>query len=137
MRKRSWDTEAARAMYDDGKSDGEISRALGISRNTVYHWRFVQGLPSNTMPGWPTGKARQADAKAAVPPSSRPSPPSRPLALPTMKGPIELSVELDGRAFALRTPDLEGAAWIHKYAGHLLEDMGRTAAKRKEETDDG
>lgn len=48
MRKQSWDTETARAMYDAGKSDPEIAKALGISRNTVYHWRFVQNLPSNT-----------------------------------------------------------------------------------------
>lgn len=131
MGKRSWDTEAARAMYDDGKSDGEIARALGIHRNAVYHWRFVQGLPSNTMPGWPTRESKEAGAKAAVPPPA--SPPSRPLALPAMKGPVELSVELDGRAFALRAPDLEGAAWIHEYAGRLLEDMRRISGNGKDE----
>lgn len=49
---------------------------------------------------------------------------------------MELSVELDGRAFALRAQDLDGAAWIHEYAGRLLADMGRIAEKLKEEADD-
>lgn len=125
MKKISWDTEAARAMYDAGKSDREIAEVLGISRNTVYHWRFVQNLPSNTRK---VERQKKTEPKAA---------PSRPLALPAMKGPVELSVELDGRAFALRAPDLEGAAWIHGYAGQLLEGMGRIAAKLKEEANNG
>ncbi len=120
MKKQSWDTEAARAMYDAGKSDREIAEALGVSRNTVYHWRFVQNLPSNTRKA---ERPKEAEPKA---------PPPRPLALPVTKGPVELSVELDGRAFALRAPDLEGASCIHAYAGRLLEDMGRIAAEREE-----
>lgn len=128
MKKQSWDTATARAMYDAGKSDREIAEALGINRNAVYHWRFVQKLPSNTR-----------KPKAVPKPESEPMPmptPVRPLTLPVPKGPVELSVELDGRAFALRAPDLDGAAWIHEYAGRLLGDMGRIAAKLKEETDD-
>lgn len=122
MRKQSWDTETARAMYNAGKSDPEIAKALGISRNTVYHWRFVQNLPSNTRKA-----ERPKEAELKAPP---------PLALPVAKGPVEMSVEMDGRAFALRAPDLEGAAWIHSYAGRLLEDMGQIAMKLKEEMDD-
>lgn len=45
-------------------------------------------------------------------------------------------VEMDGHAFALRAPDLEGAERIYEYAGQLLKDMGQAAAKLKEETDD-
>lgn len=45
---------------------------------------------------------------------------------------MELSVELDGKSFALRAPDLEGAAWIHAYAGRLLEDMRQIAMNLKE-----
>lgn len=124
MRKQSWDTAAARAMYDSGKSDREIAEALGISQNAVYHWRFVQNLPSNTRKA---EKRKEPEPRAA---------PSRALALPATKGPVELSVELDGRAFALRAQDLDGAAWIHEYAGRLLADMGRIAEKLKEEADD-
>ena len=120
MKKISWDTEAARAMYDAGKSDREIAEALGISRNTVYHWRFIQNLPPNTRKA---GRPKETEPKASPP---------RPLALPVAKGPMKMDV----RAFALRAPDLEGAAWIHEYAGQLLKDVGRIAAKLKEGTDD-
>ena len=68
------------------------------------------------------------------PPARLPS--ARSLAFPAMKGPVELSVELDGHAFALRAPDLEGAERIYEYAGELLKDMGQ-AAKLKEEIDHG
>ena len=56
---------------------------------------------------------------------------------PAMKGPVELSVEMDGHAFALRAPDLEGAAQIYEYAGRLLEDVKQAAAKLKEGTESG
>lgn len=45
-------------------------------------------------------------------------------------------MELDGWAFALRAPDLESAAWIHEYAGRLLEELGQIAVKLKEEMND-
>ena len=41
---------------------------------------------------------------------------------------------MGGRAFTLRAPDLEGAAWIHEYAGQLLGDMGRIAAHLQQGT---
>ena len=37
--------------------------------------------------------------------------------------PVDLSVELNGCAFALRAPNLEAAARVHACAGKLLEDM--------------
>ena len=43
--------------------------------------------------------------------------------------PVELSVELDGHAFSLQAPSLEGAVWILEYAGRMLEDL----AGRKED----
>lgn len=46
-------------------------------------------------------------------------------------------MELDGHAFALRAPDLEGAARIYEYAGRLLEDVKQAAAKLKEGTESG
>lgn len=133
MRRRGWDTEKARALYDQKLSDAEIAGSVGTTAPAVASWRRGLGLPANqTLP--PPSQSENPEPKAAPPPPA--SPPPRPLALPVMKGPMELSVEIDGRAFALRAPDLDGAAWIHQYAGRLLEDMGRLAAKRKGETDD-
>ena len=89
--------------------------------------------------GLPTNLERHPPPQEDPEPKAAPlpSPPSRTLALPARKGPVELSVEMDGRAFALRAPDLEGAAWIHEYAGRLLGDMGRLAAKLEEGTSHG
>lgn len=50
---------------------------------------------------------------------------------------MELSVEMDGHAFALRAPDLEGAERIYEYAGLLLKDISQAAAKLKEGTERG
>lgn len=128
MKRREWDTEKARTLYDQKLSDAEIAGKVGATPSAVAYWRRGLGLPANP-------ERRPPSQPEDPEPKTVPSPP-RSLALPTVKGPVELSVELDGRAFALRAPDLEGAAWIHEYAGHLLEDMGRTAEKLKEETDD-
>ncbi len=38
-----------------------------------------------------------------------------------------MSVELNGCSFALRAPDLEGAARAYEYAGQLLKDMAKAA----------
>lgn len=129
MRKRSWDTEAARAMYDAGKSDREIAETLGIHRNTVYHWRFVQNLPSNTRKA---ERPKEAEPKAPPP---RPSPLPRPLRLPTNEDPVDLSIRLDdGRwAFSIRAPDFDGVQAIYALAGTALEDMLRIFESGKDE----
>lgn len=130
MKRREWDAEKARALYDQKLSDAEIAGEVGTTASAVSFWRRGLGLPANPGQRPPS----QGIAKPAPPPPS--TPPPRPLALPSVKGPLELSVEMDGKAFALRAPDLEGAAWIHEYAGRLLEEMGQITAKLKEEMDD-
>lgn len=114
MKRREWGTEKAKTLYDQKLSDVEIAGEVGATASAVAYWRRGLGLPANL----------------------ERHPPSQPLALLTKKGPVELSVEMGGRAFTLRAPDLEGAAWIYEYAGRLLEDMGQIAMKLKEEMDD-
>ena len=131
MKRRGWDTEKAKTLYDQKLSDAEIAGEVGATASAVAYWRRGLGLPTNLERHPPP----QEDPEPKAAPL--PSPPSRTLALPARKGPVELSVEMDGRAFALRAPDLEGAAWIHEYAGRLLGDMGRLAAKLEEGTSHG
>lgn len=131
MKRRGWDTEKAKTLYDQKLSDAEIAGEVGATASAVAYWRRGLGLPTNLERHPPP----QEDPEPKAAPL--PSPPSRTLALPARKGPVELSVEMDGRAFALRAPDLEGAAWIHEYAGRLLGDMRQAAAKLKEGIDDG
>ena len=133
MKRREWDTEKAKALYDQKLSDVEIAGRVGATASAVAYWRRGLGLPANQELRPPPLGA--LGAKPAPPPPV--SPPSRPLALPAMKGPVELSVEMDGHAFALRAPDLEGAAQIYEYAGRLLEDVKQAAAKLKEGTESG
>lgn len=45
-------------LYDAGKNDTEIARALGIKRNTVTVWRRYRNLPSNHPAYAPTAKSR-------------------------------------------------------------------------------
>lgn len=131
MKRREWDTDKAKALYDQKLSDAEIAGRVGTTASAVAYWRRGLGLPAN--PGQHPPPQEEPEPKVIPPPPA--APPSRPLALPSVKGPVELSVELDGRAFALRAPDLEGAAWIHEYAGRLLEELGQIAVKLKEEMD--
>ena len=133
MKRREWDTEKAKTLYDQKLSDVEIAGRVGATASAVAYWRRVLGLPANQELRPPPLEA--LGSKPAPPPPV--SPPSRPLALPAMKGPVELSVEMDGHAFALRAPDLEGAAQIYEYAGRLLEDVKQAAAKLKEGTESG
>ena len=125
MKRREWDTEKAKALYDQKLSDAEIAGEIGATASAVAYWRRGLGLPANLERHPPP---QDPEPKAAP----FPFPPSQPLALLTKKGPVELSVEMDGRAFTLRAQDLEGAAWIHEYAGRLLGDMGRIAAELEE-----
>lgn len=106
MKRREWNTDKAKTLYDEKMSDAEIAGRVGTTASAVAYWRRGLGLPAN--PGQHPPPQEEPEPKVIPPPPA--SHPSRPLALPSVKGPLELSVELDGRAFALRAPDLDGAA---------------------------
>lgn len=131
MKERSWDTEKARTLYDQGLSDGEIAAEVGSTTGAVGFWRRKLGLPANqahkTAPKAPPPKESPPES----PPEESPLP-ERPLSLPKVKGPLELSVEIKDCAFAVRAPDLEGLAWIYDYAGKLLREMTTEAEKTEE-----
>lgn len=52
-----WDKRLARRLYDEGKSDGQIATAVGISTGAVLFWRRSQNLPANSR------KGRHAESK--------------------------------------------------------------------------
>lgn len=66
VKKRSWDTSKAKALYDEKKTDSEIAEAVGVTRSTICAWRRELQLPPN-------------------PPSAAPSPPASPP--PRLPGP--------------------------------------------------
>jgi len=118
MKGRGWDTEKAMALYNEGKTDQEIAEAVFVHRATVGLWRRTRGLP----PNW----GREKAAKASAPPASSPPAPER---SGVSSDEVKLSVELNGCAFALRAPTLEGAAWAYEYAGRLLDFIKKAAVK--------
>ncbi len=125
MKRREWDTEKAKDLYYQGLSDAEIAGKVGATATAVAYWRRGLKLPAN--PERRPPPQEEPKERPEAPPLH--SSPARPLALPMVKGPIALSVELEDRAFALRAPNLEGAAQIYEYAGRLLENMRRTAGE--------
>ncbi len=135
MKGRSWDTEKAMALYNEGKTDRQIAEAVFVSPGVIGIWRRKQGLPSNRESREKQIAADLSDAPRPMPAPPAPvlSPPAeRPLALHKAREHVELSVDLNGCAFALCAPNLEGAAWVFESAGRLLSDM-RKAAEVKHE----
>lgn len=52
------DKARVREMYDEGKNDYEIAKALGCSTNAIFNWRKKNGLPANAAAPR-KGKARE------------------------------------------------------------------------------
>ena len=44
------DTPEAMALYEDGKSDGEIAKFAGVTVQTVFRWRKARKLPTKWSP---------------------------------------------------------------------------------------
>lgn len=143
----SWDTEQARALCEEGRTDREIGEALGVAPSTVCKWRKAEGLPSSR---WRNvskepGPAERLPEQRTEPPPAQPEEAgaraeSEPLtrALPASgvpaagAGPIALSLEFQGCAFSLWAADLAGAARVYQFAGRVLDDMSHTYERRKE-----
>lgn len=127
MKKRTWDAERARALYDEGWTDARISAEVGVKPSAVAFWRRGLKLPANSehRPPPETGaeSVPEKQPPAALRPEAAPAGENSPLTLRALTGPVSFSVELHGCALTLRAPDLEGAVWMHKYAGQLLKEL--------------
>ncbi len=53
-----FDTEKARALYEQGLNDRQIAEAVNVSANTVNRWRTANGLMKTAKPGIDEEKAR-------------------------------------------------------------------------------
>ena len=81
MKRRGWDTERARTLYDEKLSDAEIAGRVGTTASAVAYWRRGLGLPANPerrSPPAPEDPASNAPPLADAPP--------RPLAVPVGRG---------------------------------------------------
>lgn len=112
MRRRDWDTEKAKALYDQKLTDAEIAGEVGTTASAVAFWRRSLGLPAN--PGQHSPPWEEPKSKAA--PSPPVSPPSQPPVLPANGGPPEpggvLAVRRErSRALFLLTRVLWSCRW--------------------------
>ena len=57
-KKEKFDWSIARRLYDEGKNDGEIGKAMGINPRSVKSWRNRNDLPANTGTG---GRQKELD----------------------------------------------------------------------------
>ncbi len=71
MKRREWDTDKAKALYDQKLSDAGIAGKVGTTASAVANWRRSLGLPANREMCSP--HLETPELKAAPPPP-RPSP---------------------------------------------------------------
>ena len=122
---RTWDTDRARALYDEGLPDAKIAAEVGTTKSAVAFWRRKQGLQSNKERKKESGASETAEASF-----SAGSPIQRSLVLPAPAGMVELSIQADGCMISLRAPNLEAAEAIYNCAGGLLKDMAKAVRRR-------
>lgn len=121
MKRRGWDTEEAKALYNQKLSDHEIAGKVGATASAVASWRQGLGLPANPARHPPPQEEPQSKA-APSPPSILPP---RPPELPANGAPVELSIRLDDGKWELsiKAPNLDGTRDIYALAGMILENM--------------
>ena len=66
-----FDTDRARQLLTEGKTDLEAAEMLGITKQTFSSWRRAMGLPVNTEPRQPVRRKRAAPGPAPAVPASR------------------------------------------------------------------
>ena len=66
-----FDTDRARQLLTEGKTDLEAAEMLGITKQTFSSWRRAMGLPVNTEPRQPVRRKKAAPGPAPAVPASR------------------------------------------------------------------
>ena len=84
MKRRGWDTEKEKALYDLKLSDTEIAGKVGATASAVAFWRRGLGLPVN-LGRHPPSRPEIPEPKAAPPPARLPAVPDP--GAPEHKGP--------------------------------------------------
>lgn len=74
MKRREWDTEKAKALYDQKLSDAEIAGRVGTTASAVACWRRGLGLPANPGQHPPPQEEPEPKEIPPLPPPLRPGP---------------------------------------------------------------
>ena len=148
MKRRTWDENRARQLYEEGKSDVDIADMVGATASAIAAWRRLNRLTSQNPPGRKSSAPAPIDAPTQTPvkvplaPIAAPPPEPKPVAgipveetrpvaekkpLPAKEsrikqsdGPVELALSIAGCACELTAPDIASAVWM---AEHLCDSL--------------
>lgn len=148
MKRRTWDENRARQLYEEGKSDVDIADMVGATAGAIAAWRSRNRLTSQNPPGRRSSAPAPIDAPTpapvkeslapiAVPPpepkpaadisveETRPVAEKKPISTKERRikqpgGPVELALSIAGCACELTAPDIASAVWM---AEHLCDSL--------------
>ena len=148
MKRRTWDENRARQLYEEGKSDVDIADMVGATAGAITAWRRQNRLTSQNPPRCRSSAPAPIDAptptpaKAPLAPSAAPPPEPKPVAvipveetrpvaekkpLPAKEsrikqpdGPVKLALSVAECTCELTAPDIASAVWM---AEHLCDSL--------------
>lgn len=148
MKRRTWDENRARQLYEEGKSDVDIADMVGATASAIAAWRRQNRLTSQNPPRCRSSAPAPIDAptptpaKAPLAPIAAPPPEPKPVAgipveetrpaaekksLPAKEsrikqpdGPVDLALSIAGCTCKLTAPDIASAVWM---AEHLCDSL--------------
>ena len=123
MKRRTWDEDRARQLYEEGKSDIDIADLVGASAGAITAWRYRNHLRSKN----PPVHRAPVPQNPAPPAMEEPSPKEETPAVmelpntPQPHGPVDLSISIAGCTCSLAAPDQASAVWIAQQLCGIVE----------------
>jgi hypothetical protein len=145
MKRRTWDENRARQLYEEGKSDVDIADMVGATASAIAAWRRLNRLTSQSPPGRKSSApapVKESLAPIAVPPpepkpaadisveEDRPATVKKPIPEKEHRtkqpdGPVKLAFSLAGCTCELTAPDIASAAWMAEHLCDSLKLIGK------------
>jgi len=153
MKRRTWDENRARQLYEEGKSDVDIADMVGATAGAIAAWRSRNRLTSQNSPGRISSAPAPLDAptpepvKDSLAPITVPPPEPKPVAdisveedrpatvkkpLPAKEsrikqpdGPVDLALSIAGCTCKLTAPDIASAVWMAEHLCDSLKLIGK------------
>lgn len=153
MKRRTWDENRARQLYEEGKSDVDIADMVGATAGAIAAWRSRNRLTSQNSSGRISSAPAPLDAptpepvKDSLAPITVPPPEPKPVAdisveedrpatvkkpLPAKEsrikqpdGPVDLALSIAGCTCKLTAPDIASAVWMAEHLCDSLKLIGK------------
>lgn len=153
MKRRTWDENRARQLYEEGKSDVDIADMVGATAGAIAAWRSRNRLTSQNSPGRRSSASAPLDAptpepvKDSLDPITVPRPEPKPAAdisveedrpvaekkpLPAKEsrikqpdGPVKLALSVAECTCELTAPDIASAVWMAEHLCDSLKLIGK------------